>query len=179
MPSLQIVDESRMTPDLDQRIRAGLCICFPRDVANFSQTRQWHGSGPLFSVVMDVSGRIIAHVGIVQRRVSFGETQANAAGVQNVFVLPEFRKQGLSDRVMIAAMQEAARRQMDCGLLFCLPALQKVYARVGWCVFEREILRCDSDGIDKPLPEKNIAMFYPLRLGTPPEGLLHLRGNDW
>lgn len=178
--TLRVIPESEMEPATDRSIRDGLCACFPPDVAVFSKTRAWHGSAPLFSVVVEDDGAVVAHAGVVDRVVKVGEELLRVAGIQNVFVLPAGRGRGLCDRVMEAAMEEAARRGFDAGLLFCVPDLEKVYRRVGWRLLAtREAVRVDDDGREIPLPAKNIAMWLPLGRGDFPEGRIHLQGNDW
>lgn len=176
---LSIIDEREITPDLDLQIRRALCACFPNDEAVFSQTRQWHGSGPAFTVICREASRIVAHVGVVHRKVSVGAAALTVGGVQNVFVLPDCRGRGLVDDVMASSMQEASRRSYDCGLLFCVPELEKVYRRCGWhSLGERQVIRVE-DGKELPLPGRNIAMWYPLRAASFPAGTIHLGGNDW
>jgi predicted N-acetyltransferase YhbS len=175
----RIVDEREMSPELDAAIRRSLCICFPADAAVFAATRRWHGSAPAFSAVIEDGPEVIAHVGAVDRTVRFGAVPARAAGIQNVLVLPAHRGKGLSDAVMLAVQAEAARRGFDCGLLFCVPRLEKVYARVGWRTIPNDAVRVDDDGAEAPIPGKNISMFLPLRLAAAPPGLLYLGGNDW
>jgi len=177
----RIVLEAEIDAALDQAIRDGLCRCFPDDCEVFSRTRAWHGSGPAWSVVVEGDdGRVIAHVGIVDRTITAGGQPVRVAGIQNVFVVPEGRGKGLCDLVMNAAMVEAGRRGFDVGLLYCVPNLEKVYARCGWRLLPRErIIRVDENGKEIALPEKNIAMFHPLKLAVFPTGEIHLRGNDW
>ncbi|MGA2031232.1 MAG: GNAT family N-acetyltransferase [Thermoguttaceae bacterium] len=176
---LSIVAEADMTPSVDERIRAGLCACFPADAAVFSATRAWHGSGPEFSVLLQEADRLIAHAGIVRRAIDVGGRPLLAAGVQNVFVLPAYRGKNLADLVLHSAMAEARRRGCDCGLLFCVPALEPVYGRCRWrALGERQVVRVE-DGRLLPLPGQNIAMFYPLLLAAFPDGPIHLQGNDW
>jgi predicted N-acetyltransferase YhbS len=128
---LSLIDERTMPAPVDAEIRRGLCICFPGDAALFSRSRAWHGSAPEFSVVLEDADRIVAHAGVVARTIGVGQTLLRVAGVQNVFVRPEYRGRGLSIRVVEAAIQEAAGRSFDAGLLFCVPALQSVYACCG------------------------------------------------
>ena len=179
MRILSVIDEAEMSPSLDAAIREGLCLCFPADAAVFGQTRAWHGSRPEFSVVLREAERVVAHVGVVDRTIRVGETSLRVAGVQNVFVLPEHRGRGLSGQVLQAAMAQAAARHFEGGLLFCVPRLEKVYAACGWHgLGVREVVRTE-DGRDISIPDKNIAMFYPLQISVFPAGLVHLRGNDW
>jgi hypothetical protein len=63
--------------------------------------------------------------------------------------------------------------------LFCVPALEKVYARTGWRTLSARRITRVEDGMDMPLPGGNIAMFHPLALAEFPEGDIRLRGNDW
>jgi predicted N-acetyltransferase YhbS len=177
---MHIIDEAAIDAVLDAAIRHGLCEAFPQDAAVFTQTRAWHGSAPAFTAVISEGERVVAHVGIVERLVMVGEERVRVAGIQNVFVLPGQRGQGLSDRLMQAAMDEARQREYDAGLLFCVPALEALYVRMGWkAIAPPSVTRVDETGQEVPLPGKNIAMFYPLRYVEFPAGPIHLGGNDW
>lgn len=178
MEQPRIVDESQMPRELDLRIRAALCNAFAKDAAIFSQGRSWHGSSPCFSSVVEDAGAVVAHVGIVDRTLRLGALACRAAGVQNVCVVQGHRGRGLSDMVMAAAMQEAKQRGYDLGLLFCVPALAKVYARTGWLMAERPVARREESKT-LPLPAENVAMWLPLRLRELPPGTIDLCGNDW
>jgi len=176
----RVVDEKDVDAILDQRIREGLCISFPRDASVFSRNRAWHGSAPAWNVILEQDDRIIAHCGIVDRTIKVGNEFLHIAGVQNVYVMPTFRGKGFCDGVMNSAMGDAGRRGYDCGLLFCVPELEKVYARCGWRLLPNEnVYRMDENGEILPLPGKNIAMFFPLKRKGFPAGDISLEGNDW
>lgn len=178
--NMRIVPEHLMTADLDAEIRRGLCACFPNDVAVFSQSRAWHASGPAFSAVLQDGPAVIAHTGVVDRTIDVDGQPVRAAGVQNVYVLPKHRRKGYVDEVMNAAMREAGRQGFDCGLLFCLEVLVKVYARSGWRLLENVETTCLSDtGVDESLPPYNLAMWYPLARTELAARRIHLRGRDW
>jgi predicted N-acetyltransferase YhbS len=174
----RIVDETEMASDLDARIRASLCASFAKDASIFAHTRAWHGSSPAFSVLMEDQGEVIAHLGVVDRSIDIGHVRCRAAGVQNVCVLPTYRGRGLTSALLPVAMAEADKRNYDLGLLFCDPAITGVYARSGWRLADRPVVR-QEDGEDKPLPTGNIAMWLPLKLRDLPPGAINLRGNDW
>lgn len=177
---LRIIEEADITDEMDLLIKAGLCKCFPPDVEIFSKSRAWHGSAPAWSVVILDKERIAAHVGIVDRVINAGGLQIRVAGIQNVFVLPDYRGQGLCDKVMNQSMETAEQREFDAGLLYCVPQLEKVYARCGWQLLPKEdVIRVDDTGNELALPDKNIAMFYPLKIKKFPVGTVHLQGNDW
>lgn len=177
---IKIIDEISMPSEMDRGIRGLLCRCFPADADNFCRTRSWHGSSPAWSVVLLDNAEIRGHVGIVDRCILAGSKRVRVAGIQNVATDPECRGRGYGSIIMNASMKEAASRGYDAGLLYCLPELQKLYEKCGWILLPKEqIIRVDSDGTEIPLPDKNIAMFHPLKLSKFPTGTIHLQGNDW
>lgn len=177
---LKIVEENQMAPDLDQAIRELLCICFPPDINVFSQTRYWHGSAPAFSVVQEEKGRVLGHVGIVVRVVYCGNAPALVAGLQNVAVRPELRGSGAGSQLVIEAMNDARRRNIPWGLLFCKPEREKFYARLGWQVVHEAVIMQDEQGRDlQIIPGANLCMSSRLGFSPFPPGNIHLQGPDW
>lgn len=174
-----IIEESEMPVEIDTSIRKGLCECFTPDAVFFAESRAWHGSSPAFTAVFLDGNAVVAHVGVVDRTISIDGRFLRVAGVQNVFVLPSQRGKQLCGQVMAAAMRESVRRGFDCGLLFCIPELEKVYTGAGWQgLGPRNAIRTEN-GRDIPIPDKNIAMYYPLSLRDFPTGGIRLQGNDW
>lgn len=178
MLELRIASESALDSRTDAAIRTALCVGFPADREVFARTRAWHGSSPAWSVWLEDDGTVIAHAGVVDRTVLAGEAAVRVAGVQNLCVVPDYRGRGFCKRVMEAAMDEAARRGHQCGLLFCTAALGTIYERLGWRFLDRAVTRIDS-GRPLPLPEGNRPMVYPLSLRAMPPGPIDLQGNDW
>jgi hypothetical protein len=82
---------------------------------------------------------------------------------------------------MTTAMNEALKRGFDCGLLYCVPQLEKVYQRTGWITLPHVVITCRDHitGTDVSLPAKNIAMYHPLECTAFPIGPVHLQGTDW
>lgn len=176
----RIVPDESLTAAEDAAIRAALCRCFPVDHEVFARTRAWHGTLPTWTVLVGHEDLVIAHAGIVEREIVVGSARVRAAGVQNVLVVPEHRRSNLFRQVMSVAMDEARRRQLDLGILFCTADLARLYAWLGWQLLEgRHVVRIDEEGLPQPLPEKNVTMFYPLLRADFPPGDIHLQGNDW
>jgi len=94
-------------------------------------------------------------------------------------VAPAWRKSGLSQRLMTAAMQEARRRGTCFGLLFCLPRLEDFYGRLGWRRIDRAVAMHDAAGRTVPLTAKNICMELALAGEPLPPGPIDLEGRDW
>jgi len=176
----RIVAETSLTAAEDAAIREGLCVCFPADREVFSRPRAWHGSLAAWSVLVDPEGPVIAHAGVVEREILVGARRVRAAGIQNVYVVPERRGKKLFQRIMSAAVDEARRRNLDLGMLFCAPGLVEAYSRLGWrLVTDRKVVRVDENGCFQPIPAKNLTLSYPLRFADFPPGDVHLLGNDW
>ncbi len=179
-PEIKILKEEEIDEQLDRSIKNGLCTCFPPDREVFSKSRAWHGTSPNWAVLVEENSEVIAHVGIVERRVRVGDEQIDITGVQNVFVLPEHRTRGLFFKIMKASMEEAAELGHDFGLLFCVPELEKSYACCKWRLLpNRNVTRVDEDGKEVDLPSKNITMYHVLARSDFPAGNIHLQGNDW
>jgi len=180
MGAIQIVDEPKLSPDLDAAIRRTLATAFPADAKFFSHSRAWHGSAPSFSAVVVQGEEVAAHLGVVRRRVIVGGAPVDVAGIQNVCVLPEYRGRGLCREILDAVMAEALQRGLDFGLLFCVAELIPLYVRCGWQrLQDRRVVRVDGDGRETPLVEGNLPMWYPLVKEVFPGGEVHLNGNDW
>jgi GNAT superfamily N-acetyltransferase len=175
-----VVLETAITSAQDAAIRTGLCLCFPPDREIFSHARAWHGSHPMWSVLVEDGDSIVAHVGVVEREILVGAERVSVAGVQNAFVLPEHRRRGLFRQIMAAVLEEAGRRGLEFGLLFCTPEIGAKYARQGWRLLDdRHVTRLDEEGRRLPLPAKNVTMFYAIAGRDLPPGDVHLQGNDW
>ena len=176
----RIIPETSLTKAEDAAIRSALCECFPADRELFAKTRAWHGTYPAWSVLVENQDRVIAHVGIVEQEILVGAEQVHVAGIQNVLVVPEYRKTDLFRRIMLTAVHEAHRRGLDLGLLFCTRELARIYGWLGWRLLKgRSVVRVDETGLLQSIPENNVTMFYPLRRPDIPAGDIHLLGNDW
>ena len=178
--TLEVIEEAAISPETDLAMRRFLVLCF--DAASgafFMQSRHWHGAAPEYSVIGRVNGELCAHVGVVVRRIRCGKTQVAVAGIQNVGVRPSCRGKGLGPWVMQAAMDEAVRRKIPFGLLFCVPELEHYYARLGWVTTHESATMNLSGGADEPTPAKNIAMYWSPKGEKLPAGPIHLQGPDW
>jgi len=176
---LNLIDEKQMTPDKDAAIRQLLCACFPEDVAVFSQTRYWHGSGPEFSLTEESQGNVVGHIGIVVREVNCGGNPLRIAGVQNLAVAPKLRGTGLGGQLVSQSMAEAKRRGLKYGLLFCIPELRKFYGSLDWFTLDVDVTMRDEQGAKAALPAKNICMATCLDSAAFPHGDIDLQGADW
>lgn len=177
-----IIHEKDISGDLDKAIREALVECYPADREFFSRQRAWH-SAPEWIVCASSHDNIVAgHIAVIDRTIKIGKDDIplRIAGLQSVMVRPKWRKSGLSGDLMKTTMDEAKNLGYDFGLLFCLPVLvDKVYANMGWRQINVRVFMKDSSDTTVPLPEKNVAMIYPLNQHVFPEGDIDLQGRDW
>ncbi len=184
MMNIRCYKEKEITEELDLKIREGQCRSFPQYADTFKNSRYWHGILPVSSVVVfsdDESSSVIAHIGIIQREIIVaGNDRLSVFGIQNVFILPEYRGQGLLDKMMGEIIRIVESGGYDCGLLFCVPELEKVYSRFSWKkIFNASISAVDDEGLVSPISAATIGMFYPLTIREFPEGDINLQGYDW
>lgn len=179
--NLTVIDEKDISEELDIAIRDGLVECFGPDAEYFSRQSWWHSRPAWRVLAVGDDGKVIGHIAVVVRTVSVGagRVPVRSAGIQSVFVRPEYRGKGLSDQIMTQAMAEAERRQTDAGLLFCVPTYEPVYRRMGWIKIDADVLMCNERGKTVPIPGKNIAMVFPLNEKDFPIGQIDLEGPDW
>ena len=145
--NITLVNERDIGPELDKKIKDSLCLCFPDDRVAFSLSRGWHNSFPAWSLYSEESNRIISHVGVIDRNIRIGDQMVRVAGMQNIFVLPEFRGKGLCDALMKEVTKRAGELGYDYGLLFCIPVIEKVYEQCGWANLpNKRIIHVDVSG---------------------------------
>ncbi|MCG9895945.1 MAG: GNAT family N-acetyltransferase [Fimbriimonadaceae bacterium] len=118
-----------------------------------------------------VDGEIVAAVDVFFRDVYDSEGMLRRmGGIGSVATLPEYRKQGLSGRLLERALEVMEKKGAEWSLLFT--GVNSHYARYGW--FDTPTLRWDVRipvGLPNPRPEWAISETRYLRL----EDILSLR----
>ena len=184
-PTIQTLDESQIDATLDREIRRFLVETFPNWADIFRTRRAWHDARPVRTVLATVPTsapsnaesaqngidfRVVGHVAVVERTVTTCWNWRYAvAGVQGVSVAPDFRKTGLSTRLLDAALAESVALGYPFAVLFCREPLVPFYERNGW--------RLPNDSMvmwkDRELPihmQSNCPMYRELSDETFPEG---------
>ena len=177
--TLELIEEPLMPPATERAIRQLLCECFPADAAVYAHRRAWHDSTPTYTLVSRRADLIVGHLAIVVRTVRCADRPVTVAGVQSFCVAPPYRGTGLAGRLMTRALDEATRRAIPFGLLFCVPRLVPLYRTLGWSKTVRPVAMLDRHGESVPIPEKNTCMLIELGHERFPPGPLDLEGPDW
>ena len=178
---IRLHDESQIDQATDAALRRILAACFPHNETQFSASRQWHGSVPLFTVVATDKTHGVACAVVIDRTIRIDGRPVRVAGVGNVCVLPDYRGGGVVDRILLTAMEEAADREFEWGLLFCRPEIMKVYERTGWqSCMDRRFVRIDhATGQPDEIPADHGKMFLRIGYRPLPPGDIDLQGDKW
>lgn len=174
--TIQTLDESQIDATRDREIRRFLVETFPNWADIFRTRRAWHDARPVRTVLATVPAsddapfRVVGHVAVVERAITTCWNWRYAvAGIQGVSVAPEFRKTGLSTRLLDVALAESTALGYPFAVLFCREPLVPFYERNGW--------RLPNDSMimwkDRELPihmQSNCPMYRELSGETFPEG---------
>ena len=178
--TFSLIEETNMTPEIDQAIRDLLCICFPPDVEAFSKERPWNNVLPEYTIICEHNDKLVGQVGVVCREIICGGERCAVAGIQSMAVIPEMRGIGLAQTIMKASTTEAAQRGVRYGMLFCCETLaRKFYSRMGWIRTCEKVTMLNENGKSVELPDKNVAMYLPLTGESLPAGPIDLLGREW
>jgi predicted N-acetyltransferase YhbS len=178
---IRLHDESQIDPATGTALRSLLAECFPYNSRLFSANRHWRGNVPLFTSIATDKTHVVACAVVIDRTIRIGARPVRVAGVGNVCVLPDYRGGGIVDRILLAAMEEAAGRQFEWGMLFCRPEIMKVYERTGWqSCMDRRFVRIDhTTGQPDEIPADHGKMFLRIGYRPLPPGDIDLQGDKW
>ena len=132
--------------------------------------KDWH-------LLVDVDGRAVTHVGLLQHTISVGEQPVKVCGVGGVVTALEAHGKGYAARAMRYAQDfMLSEWGVDFGLLFCRDGLLPFYDRLGWQLVDEPVLiEQPSGAIQSPM---NV-MVLPCRAETWPEGAVKLNSLPW
>jgi hypothetical protein len=88
---------------------------------------------PINFVVVD-GDMLISHAQVTTFSIEHAGETYRVAGVGGVMTYPNFRNGGYGAQIVAAATQHIAASDVDFGMLFTSPELEKFYNRKGWVV---------------------------------------------
>ncbi|MFF0277141.1 GNAT family N-acetyltransferase [Streptomyces sp. NPDC004330] len=98
----------------------------------------WRGKDEHFGIQRGT--RLVAHAGLVRLPLLIDDTPTEVVGVGGVAVAADLRGSGLARQVVSAALDHARTMGPRHALLFCRPALEALYRRLGWHVLAGDVL---------------------------------------
>lgn len=169
-PQIRIIRESDFTESLDLSVRDFLIDIFPNWRAIFQKGRTWHDAKPVFTVLATVDGKPVGHVAVVERTISTcWNWRYTVAGFQGVAVAPEFRKTGLSQRLLRSALFESTKPGYPFAILFCQEPLIRFYEQLGWKLPDDSMIMWKDRELPIPM-RSDCPMYWKLGNTQWPEG---------
>lgn len=123
-------------------------------------------------------GRIVSHVGIMDRTIAVGGVPVHVAGIRSVMTLPSVRGRGYASCAMTRAAEfiDAEMPKAEHGLLLCLDVRVPLYARLGWSIVPSRTVFEQPEG---PTASQVNTMVKPFRGRPWPAGEVDLQGLPW
>ena len=140
-------------------------------------TDEYEWSGFDWRVLARVGGRVVGHVGIIERVVTVDGQPARLGGIGSVATLPERRGHGFAS----AALEEAAvfirdELGVEFGLLVCTEDIVPFYRKLDWEVVEGPTV-FDQPGSKVTFPDVTMVLSCTGRRW--PRGTINLCGLPW
>ena len=162
---------------LDERAELSRAVYPPEEAAAWPG-RHIEWSTPEWGVaVRDDGGRLVSFAALYLRDSSHDGAAIVIGGVGAVMTHPDHRGQGYAQLAMSAAVGFFAAQRADFGLLVCEKQLIPYYERLGWVVFEGELVT-----LQRGEPEVfsfNRVMMIEVAGAAPRHGVIDLNGRPW
>lgn len=179
---VKIIFEDNFPLQLDAQIREQLTVAFPHSADYFKDNRGWKGTFPLWNVVVfNEADKPVGYIGVIERTITVGRENFKIFGLQNVYVIEEYRGCGLAQKMLVEIEREALKRSLDFGLLFCRPHVESLYLRAGWKPLGRpKIFVTNNQGevMERPFVHDSL-FFKSITLSDIPKGIVYFNGPDW
>lgn len=128
--------------------------------------------------VTDERGELLCYAGLLIRQGVHDGSQVRIGGVGGVKTHPRHRGAGYASAAMRAARQFFQEEgAVDFGLLVCEDMLIPYYERLGWQVFDGDLLTEQPEG--KVRFTFNRVMLIPAKVAAPRGGVIDLNGPPW
>ncbi len=179
---VKVIPEEDFPLQLDGQIKEQLTVAFPHSANYLKDNRGWKGTFPLWNVVVfDVDDKPLGYIGVIERTITIEQENFKIFGLQNVYVIEEYRGYGLAQKMLVKIEKEALKRSLDFGLLFCRPHVEPLYLRAGWKPLGRPQIFVTNDQeevVERPFVHDSL-FFKPITLKEFPKGDVFFNGPDW
>ncbi|HEV7842883.1 MAG TPA: GNAT family N-acetyltransferase, partial [Pyrinomonadaceae bacterium] len=126
---------------------------------------------------VDVDGRPVTHVGLLQHTISVGERPVKVCGVGAVVTELKAHGKGYASHAMRYAKTLMCKEwEVDFGLLFCRDPLVPFYECLGWQQLKEPVEVEQPSG---PIQIPVNVMVLPCRAEAWPTGHVKLNGLPW
>lgn len=162
---------------LDERAELSRAVYPPEEAAAWPG-RHIEWSNPEWGVaVRDDEGRLVSFAALHLRDSTHDGAAVVIGGVGGVMTHPDHRGQGYAQLAMSAAVDFFATQRADFGLLVCEKQLIPYYERLGWVVFQGELVTLQHG--EPEVFTFNRVMVIPVTGIAPEAGVIDLNGPPW
>lgn len=162
---------------LDERAELSKAV-YPPEQAGDWPGRHIEWSRPEWGVaVRDHEGRLVSFAALQLREATHDGADVVIGGVGGVMTHPDHRGRGHAQTAMRAALDFFAANRADFGLLVCEDGLIPYYQRLGWSVFEGELVTLQNG--QPAVFSFNRVMVKDVAGAAPREGVIDLHGPPW
>ena len=128
-------------------------------------------------IILDVDGRAVSHVGLINHTVEVGGTPVRVGGVGGVATNGEVHGRGYAQKTLrFAEKYMCEEMNVEFGLLFCLDRLRPFYERQNWQLLYAPVEFEQPSG--KMISPLNV-MVLPCSEADWPAGAVNLQSLPW
>jgi len=143
------------------------------DFNDWAMSSTWYVMGRL-------GGKLVSHIGIVDRTVRIGGQSLSIAGVGGVATHPQFRRRGFTDVLLHTAVEQMRQRDpqnaYDFAMLFCSDHMVHYYTKRGFSQVPNPVHILQSG---QWILFEDHRMIMPLSGKPWPEGEVDVNGRSW
>jgi aminoglycoside 2'-N-acetyltransferase I len=178
----RLIAENDLTQHDRQNIRHLLIAAYPQYAHLWSEQDFWGGPAEYRLLLVERTGRMVAHLGFARRLIRIGETAVLVAGIGAVAVLPELQGQHVGRR-LLGELQRVLRTDLpvEFGFLQCRDVVVDFYVKAGFSRASQEVRSFDPDKRLWQI-DRAAAMILPAGAAIeawPQHGVIDLMGMPW
>lgn len=178
----RLIAENDLTAHDRGNIRRLLIAAYPQYAELWAQCDFWGGPAEHRLLMLDHTGRLVAHLGFAKRLILVGDQAVTIAGIGAVAVLPDMQGQQVGRR-LLQRLQQILRDDVPVsfGFLQCRDAVVDFYIKAGLTRVQQLVRSFDPDH-RRWQTDDAAAMILPAGQPVqdwPRSGLIDLMGMPW
>lgn len=178
----RLIGENDLSAHDRHNIRRLLIAAYPQYAELWSLRDFWGGPAEYRLLLLDLTGRLVAHLGFARRLIKVGDQTVLIAGIGAVAVLPDMQGQQLG-RHLLGRLQDILKDEVPVsfGFLQCRDAVVEFYAKAGLTRVKHLVRSFDPDH-RRWQTDDAAAMILPALSSVedwPRGGLIDLMGMPW
>ena len=143
------------------------------DFNDWAMSSTWYVMGRL-------GGKLVSHIGIVDRTVRVGGQSLSIAGIGGVATHPQFRRRGFTGMLLQTALEQMRQRgsgnSYDFAMLFCSDPMLPYYTKRGFSEVPNPVHILEAG---RWILFEDHRMVLPLSGKPWPEGEVDVSGRSW